>query len=349
MEVALVSPPKANNMSPKIAEIINQIAQTPSRSQAKLSNKNSRKAKIRQETMATPSRDNMLAKKRFRANSQPIANPNASKSNLNSSASSDSEVSDMEDSEPNTDQPLVPLSSSAQTLCAQAEAVIATMGDSNPLGGLIASLIHLVGQLTMASTSATPSKVKLDAHKIVEESERAHSVVVIGLPEKSGCAPSESRKNDVDLVDVILDDMEVEATPHKIYRLGKPRTDGKPRLMKLVLATRAHQRAVLRAAKKLKENYPKVFIRPSMTRDELDRHKKLVQEMVSLRRQGLYAWIYNGKVYNKPNPKRQSKQHKNVNDIASRGEKGAGHEFGRVVSSQLQDPALISLYPENSQ
>ncbi|KAH7714216.1 hypothetical protein AAVH_18432, partial [Aphelenchoides avenae] len=68
-------------------------------------------------------------------------------------------------------------------------------------------------------------------------------------PESPKPKPPERRADDLLQVSSILDTLNSEAVPVAVYRMGKKDPD-RPRIMKVVFATRHHQRESLTAAER---------------------------------------------------------------------------------------------------
>ena len=85
--------------------------------------------------------------------------------------------------------------------------------------------------------------------------------------------PSARQNSDLKAVQSLLDELDVEAKPVTVYRMG-PREDDdgnkRTRLLKVVMPASVHARLALKNSKNLKnvDGYKKVFVRPSLTREE---------------------------------------------------------------------------------
>ncbi|XGW23286.1 hypothetical protein V3C99_005487 [Haemonchus contortus] len=101
-----------------------------------------------------------------------------------------------------------------------------------------------------------------------QEFERKRSIVVIGLPESSGTLPSDRLVNDINLLKRIFDFLDIECSPVSIYRMGRVNRSF-PRLLKVILPSSFFVSQVLRRAPNLRYfSIPKIFIRPSLTREQ---------------------------------------------------------------------------------
>lgn len=118
--------------------------------------------------------------------------------------------------------------------------------------------------------------------------ERARSVVIAGIPEK-GVYMLERQNYDRATLYGLCDELGVEAVPVMTYRLGQ-KLDGKHRLMKVVLASRKMQRALITAAPNLRKSsnakFKDVYIRPSLTPEQLEKQRELVTELLERRKNG---------------------------------------------------------------
>ncbi|CAO4374971.1 unnamed protein product [Caenorhabditis nigoni] len=115
-----------------------------------------------------------------------------------------------------------------------------------------------------------------------EIKERNRSIVVSNIPECESKFAHERNVEDVAKVNLVFRHLDASALPVSIYRLGRPRSDGKPRLIKVVLPSSANQKEILSKAPRLRSFYtaslPSVFIRKSLSPAELEiRRKELTQ------------------------------------------------------------------------
>ncbi|KAF1751676.1 hypothetical protein GCK72_018230 [Caenorhabditis remanei] len=121
-----------------------------------------------------------------------------------------------------------------------------------------------------------------------EAKERRRSVVLLNIPESKSYFQHERNMLDVTSVNILLRHLNLGCQPMALYRMGKERSDGKPRLLKLVLASSQMQRELLKVAPQLKSfdtrGHPPVYIRRSMSKQELEEfreeRKKIKQSQV---------------------------------------------------------------------
>ena len=116
---------------------------------------------------------------------------------------------------------------------------------------------------------------------LMEEERREHSLVVSGLPESTDTSAIARIKQDTTKVHEILDVLDIPALPMTLYRMGRPNGRG-PRPLKVEMPTRHSRDKALRNRSKLKNvnELKSVFIRPSMSLEERNAHKSLIEERV---------------------------------------------------------------------
>uniref|UniRef100_A0A8R1IP46 Uncharacterized protein n=1 Tax=Caenorhabditis japonica TaxID=281687 RepID=A0A8R1IP46_CAEJA len=110
-----------------------------------------------------------------------------------------------------------------------------------------------------------------------ETKERRRSIVVLNVQEGTSRIPFDNVHKDVEKATELLKYLNASCLPAAVYRLGKPRTDGKSRLLKIVLPNSQSQRYILSVAHRLR-NYNSggtpIFIRPSLTPEELNQWRE---------------------------------------------------------------------------
>lgn len=118
-----------------------------------------------------------------------------------------------------------------------------------------------------AQSSVPPSSVE----DSFEEKERLRSIVISGVSESNSPSSVTRALHDVDAVKQIFDHLEIECVPQVVFRLGKP-SEGRSRLLKVVLPNTYYQKLSLRRASRLRSfSCRGVYIRPSLTKQERDR------------------------------------------------------------------------------
>ena len=85
-----------------------------------------------------------------------------------------------------------------------------------------------------------------------------------------------------------MDELDVECGAVHIYRMGKP-MENRPRLVKVVLPTSIYQSQCLKFAKNLKtvSGYDGIYIRPSMTKDQLQADYELRKKLREMNKNGI--------------------------------------------------------------
>ncbi|KAF1751228.1 hypothetical protein GCK72_017782 [Caenorhabditis remanei] len=119
------------------------------------------------------------------------------------------------------------------------------------------------------------SQVKVvEAEDPAEAKERRRSVVLLNVPESKSYFQHERNLLDVTSINLLFRHLNLGCQPVALYRMGKERTDGKPRLLKLVLPSSQMQRELLKVAPQLKSfdtrGHPPVYVRRSMSKLELE-------------------------------------------------------------------------------
>ena len=181
-------------------------------------------------------------------------------------------------------------------LLAQAMDALKALPDdrkSDPLYAIALSLAALVQQQAEQINELRAAQHH-NAENTAEEMERRRSIVVTGLPEASGTFAEQREKNQEKAYE-LLDAIGADSTISAVYRMG-PKNHAKPRLLKVVLVSSAHQKNALRSAKNLKglDSYKGVFLRPSLTPVQQKREYELRQELRGLRDAGKKARIVGG-------------------------------------------------------
>lgn len=114
---------------------------------------------------------------------------------------------------------------------------------------------------------------RLNVSDSVEEKERLRSIVIAGIAESDAVHSVDRVYHDYEIVENILDHLDIECIPQSVYRLGRP-DERKRRLIKVVLPSTFHQKLTLKRATRLSSSpYRGAFIRPSLTKTELERNR----------------------------------------------------------------------------
>ncbi|XGW10836.1 hypothetical protein V3C99_012393 [Haemonchus contortus] len=125
------------------------------------------------------------------------------------------------------------------------------------------------------------------------EVERKRSIVLIGVPESYAQLPSERLVSDINVLKKIFDYLGIECSPLTIYRMGRANA-AVPRLLKVVLPSSFYARQVLRRAPRLRYfSIPKIFIRPSLTREERSRARTAPRTRLAQRNTSSFKLVEN--------------------------------------------------------
>lgn len=94
------------------------------------------------------------------------------------------------------------------------------------------------------------------------------------LPEAQATTAIEKVQEDRAQVFAMLDHANIEILPSNCYRMGQK---GKqPRLLKVIMPTRRAAQSFVKAASKIRQKFPAIRIRPSMSSAEREAHKNLI-------------------------------------------------------------------------
>lgn len=158
-------------------------------------------------------------------------------------------------------------------------------------------------------------KIPGDITNAIEEDKRGRSLIISGLQEPADTVKPSLKLRDLEeKVEGILDVLKVECRPVELYRMGKPEAS-RPRLVKLVLPSKAHWLTALSNSRLLRSSeFSDVFIRRSMTSEERRREYELRQEARNRNREAKNKeWVvYRGALTN-------------VKDLRSNTYQGNGH------------------------
>lgn len=136
---------------------------------------------------------------------------------------------------------------------------------------------QLSGLLSVASTLLSqPSPIEE-----IEEYQRQHEVVIAMLPESHAETAIKRVQEDRAEVFAMLDHADIEFLPSNCYRMGKK--GKKPRLLKVVMPTREAARSFVKAANKIRQKFPVVKIRPSLSKADRETHRNLIIECTKRR------------------------------------------------------------------
>jgi len=133
-----------------------------------------------------------------------------------------------------------------------------------------------------------------------EKERRQLNIVVHNIEESSSDSPQMRKQDDIKKVTSFVDKyLAVKCSVTNAVRLGKRQQGGKPRLLKITLASIQEKKAILRNKLHLrKEDNPqeikKIFITPDLTPSEQKKNKKLREELANLNKDGRKYMIKNG-------------------------------------------------------
>ena len=131
-------------------------------------------------------------------------------------------------------------------------------------------------ELIAAIRGGQKSVEKVDTATTAEEIDRRRSIVVGGIKESNAPQAISRARDDNAKVEELCNHLDLQFLPSEVYRLGKPTSDGRPRLLKVLFPC---QRAANEALKKRSNissfSNKQVNIRPSYTLKMRQEHKKL--------------------------------------------------------------------------
>ena len=136
-------------------------------------------------------------------------------------------------------------------------------------------------------TPSPPSQSTPFSLPSYEEYLRERSIVISGVPESIEPSSVVRAEMDYESVKLILSALSVESLPCTVFRMGRVSTSSPPipRLIKVVLPARAHVFKALSSARVLRTlpQFPKVYVRKSMTLEERQRDASLRASLRDLR------------------------------------------------------------------
>jgi uncharacterized membrane protein len=165
---------------------------------------------------------------------------------------------------------------------------------SNPLFDKDAAIKQLKTMAILLTSEVLPRFNSISATEL----EHQRSVVISGLPEMAGRL-REMVSHDREQVFNVIEDLSIEAIPAHVYRLDIKKPDQKsPRFLKVVFCTRAMQRTVIQKAKELRksETHKNVFIRPSLTYEDQQKQRQLLEDLKKKREAGERVKIHKNQI-----------------------------------------------------
>ncbi|KAI1691458.1 hypothetical protein DdX_21875 [Ditylenchus destructor] len=141
-------------------------------------------------------------------------------------------------------------------------------------------IIALLTSLLEASSTNS----QLHSTESIDEHRRQHSIVIANLPESANGSAQTRVREDTKHVKDILDQLEIEAAPITVYRMGK-RGENSPRLLKVEMPTKQHTRRILQTKNNLSNSqvYSQVRIRASLTPEDLAKRAELIKKCNEMR------------------------------------------------------------------
>ena len=159
-----------------------------------------------------------------------------------------------------------------------------------------------------AETSPTTSRVKIASvvnATLTEREEiqkRKLNLVIHNLPEPI----ADEEETETSLLKTLIEDklqIDDEITLKDIIRLGNPRDDDSPRLLKIELETLSMKRKILSCATKLRnipenDKFAKVYVKPDLTKKQQAESKNLKEKLDQKRLEDPdHRWqIYRGRI-----------------------------------------------------
>ena len=139
---------------------------------------------------------------------------------------------------------------------------------------------HVITLLSHLLAQASPTAINP-----VDEHRRQHSIIISGLSESESEFPQERAEEDTAEVKNLLDVLDIEAMPITVYRMGE-RDNDRPRLIKVEMPTKGHIRLIHQNKARLakSKNYSTVRIRPSMTKEQRESRKLLIDQCNDMRK-----------------------------------------------------------------
>jgi hypothetical protein len=123
-----------------------------------------------------------------------------------------------------------------------------------------------------------------------EEFERERAMVFTGVKEQEGSSLRDLKKNDLEAVESLLDELKVYAVVDRVFRMGpRPTAENpRPRLLKVIVSSRQQQQATLKAVRAQRDvmTARKVRIRPSLTAEQRARNLAMHKTIDALLSQG---------------------------------------------------------------
>jgi len=135
-----------------------------------------------------------------------------------------------------------------------------------------------------AVQDAVTARFHEDRQEAEEIRKRKTSVIIYGLKESTDVDPELRKRTDQNEIEQILHEIRCDqVSVNAAVRLGRQDADGKPRPLKVVMASEEQQQTVLNQAKNLRKSkgrgYERVFINQDMTPRQQKQRAVLVKEL----------------------------------------------------------------------
>jgi hypothetical protein len=129
------------------------------------------------------------------------------------------------------------------------------------------------------NAAPTPSLAQILTAPPPNDENKAREVVLGNIPESTADTATQRAAADLQAVREMLDIADVEAIPVSVFRMGK-KSQPNPRLLKVVMSNSSASREFLRNRGTFRKipNLKSIFIRPSLTKQQLETRWKLLAE-----------------------------------------------------------------------
>ncbi|KAK6018564.1 hypothetical protein OSTOST_15843, partial [Ostertagia ostertagi] len=155
----------------------------------------------------------------------------------------------------------------------------ALRNENDSLKSQLRSLLSTVEASDSKAVCSCPSQsIGADDRKSPEvDTDLKRSIVVAGVPESQLPGSADRVRHDLHCVSTLLNFLDVECLPCHVFRMGV-KSSSQPRLLKVVLPSGRFQRQVIKRAPRLRFfPHGRVFVRPSLTKEERTRRREVRQ------------------------------------------------------------------------
>lgn len=207
------------------------------------------------------------------------------------------------------------------------------------------SLADAVTQLAEVTKALSPPSVAAGDHithavPAADSQVNSSEVVIMGLKEKDELRPRERRHADEESVSDILENLEIDAIPLQVYRMGTFEKN-KCRLVKVVFNNSHDAVQVLRNCNQLKNiegPYKNVYARPSYSAE-------LRKQLRDARKIDMSAVIYRGKVVSRSAIPKNGRKGGNMASMTTGGDANLQNHLPPPHTQSLQTPTCSSPAP----